>query len=83
MNHNFVGPLNMGNPTEFTIKELAELVIKLTKSNSKIVYKKLPKDDPIQRKPNITKAKEMFSWKPKIDLEHGLLKTIQYFKEIQ
>ena len=82
MNEKFIGPLNMGNPTEFTIKELAELVIKLTKSNSNIIYKDLPKDDPVQRKPDISVAKEKYGWKPKVDLEQGLIKTIRYFKEI-
>jgi len=78
---NFVGPVNLGNPNEFTILELAEKVIKLTGSNSKIVYKPLPEDDPTQRKPDITLAKQKLNWEPKVQLEEGLNKTIKYFKE--
>ena len=74
------GPINCGNPNEFTILELAEKVIKLTNSKSKIVYKPLPSDDPMQRKPDISKAKQLLGWEPKIQLEEGLLKTIEYFK---
>jgi len=78
----FVGPVNMGNPDEFTILELAEMVIKLTASKSKIIFKPLPQDDPLQRQPDITLAKEKLGWEPKIKLEEGLGKTIEYFKEI-
>ncbi|SET12490.1 UDP-glucuronate decarboxylase [Pseudobutyrivibrio sp. C4] len=78
----FAGPVNIGNPGEFTIKELAEMVIKLTNSNSKIIYKELPSDDPLQRKPDISLAKKELDWEPKIKLEEGLLKTIEYFKTI-
>lgn len=74
------GPINCGNPNEFTILELAEKVIKLTNSKSKIIYKPLPSDDPMQRKPDITKAKDLLGWEPKIQLEEGLMKTIEYFK---
>lgn len=74
------GPINCGNPNEFTILELAEKVIKLTNSKSKIIYKPLPSDDPMQRKPDISKAKELLGWEPKIQLEEGLIKTIEYFK---
>lgn len=77
-----IGPINVGNPTEFSINELANLVIKLTNSKSKIVFKQLPSDDPMQRKPDITKAKEILNWEPKIKLEEGLNKTIEYFKSI-
>jgi len=77
---NFIGPVNLGNPREFTIKELAEIVIKLTGSKSKIVYKDLPNDDPKQRKPDINLAKERLDWEPIIKLEEGLRKTIEYFK---
>ena len=77
----FAGPVNLGNPGEFTMLELAELVIKLTKSKSKIVFKELPSDDPTKRKPNISLAKEKLNWEPKINLENGLKKTIKYFKE--
>jgi UDP-glucuronate decarboxylase len=75
------GPVNMGNPNEFTVLELAEKVIKLTKSKSQIIYKPLPSDDPMQRKPDISKAKELLDWEPKVQLEEGLLKSIEYFKK--
>ena len=74
------GPINLGNPNEFTMQELASKVIKLTNSSSKIVYQPLPQDDPRQRQPDISKAKEILQWQPKIELEEGLLKTINYFK---
>ena len=83
MNHSdndFVGPVNIGNPVEFTMWELAHKVIQLTESNSKILQQPLPQDDPRQRRPNISQAKAMFNWEPKIDLEQGLIKTINYFK---
>ncbi len=77
----FIGPVNIGNPVEFTIKELAEMVLKfIPESTSKIVYKDLPQDDPKQRKPDISLAKEKLSWEPTIKLEDGLQKTIDYFK---
>lgn len=79
----FTGPVNIGNPGEFTIKQLAELVIKLTGSSSKLVYRPLPSDDPLQRKPMIELAKKELDWEPTIPLEEGLLKTIEYFKTIQ
>ena len=75
----FTGPVNLGNPNEFTIKELAEKVIDLTGSKSKLINKPLPTDDPIQRKPDITLAKEKLGWEPKIELEEGLKNTISYF----
>lgn len=78
----FVGPVNIGNPGEFTIKQLAELVIELTGSSSKLAYKALPSDDPTQRQPDITLAKEKLGWEPKVDLEQGLRYTIDYFKSI-
>lgn len=78
----FTGPCNIGNPEEFTMLELAEQVIKLTGSKSNIIFKPLPKDDPKQRKPDISLAKEMLNWMPQIPLEEGLVKTIEYFKEI-
>lgn len=77
-----IGPMNLGNPTEFTIKELAEKVIELTGTDSKIIYKDLPSDDPTQRKPDITLAQELIDWAPNIQLEAGLMKTIEYFKSI-
>ncbi len=78
----FIGPVNIGNPHEFTILELAEKVIELTGSNSKIIYKSLPSDDPLMRKPNISLAKKELDWEPKIQLETGLIKTIDYFKSV-
>jgi len=78
----FLGPVNAGNPNEFTIHELAEMVIKRTNSKSKIIFKPLPEDDPLQRKPDITLAKKELQWEPKIMLEEGLIKTINYFKSI-
>jgi len=77
-----IGPINMGNPFEFTILELANLCIKLTNSKSKIIYLPLPSDDPMQRKPDISLAKNILNWEPKIQLEEGLKKTIDYFKNI-
>ena len=76
------GPINMGNPGEFTILDLANLVIKHTNSSSKIVYQPLPSDDPLQRKPDISLANEILSWQPVIALEDGLIKTINYFEQI-
>ena len=76
----FTGPVNVGNPGEFSIKELAEIVIKLTKSKSKIIYQSLPQDDPRQRKPDISLAKEKLNCEPAIPLEEGLQYTIDYFK---
>lgn len=78
----FTGPVNTGNPGEFTMLELAEKVIELTGSKSKIVFRPLPGDDPKQRKPDITLAKEKLGgWEPKVQLEEGLIKTIEYFKQ--
>lgn len=76
----FIGPLNVGNPNELTITEIAEMIIKMTNSKSKIIYKSLPSDDPKKRKPDITLAQERFNWYPKISIEEGLMKTINYFK---
>jgi len=76
----FVGPVNVGNPGEFTILQLAEKVIEMTNSKSKIVFLPLPSDDPTQRQPNISLAKKELNWEPKIKLEQGLVKTIEYFK---
>ena len=78
----FTGPVNIGNPGEFTIKELAEIVIELTGSKSKLVYKELPQDDPTQRRPDITLAKKELDWEPTIQLREGLEKTIEYFREV-
>lgn len=79
---NFIGPVNLGNPEEYTMSELAKKIIKLTNSKSKIEYLNLPKDDPIKRKPNISLAIEKLNWKPSIILNNGLEKTINYFKEV-
>ena len=76
----FTGPVNLGNPGEFTMLQLAETIIRLTDSKSKIVYKPLPQDDPMQRKPIIDLAKQELDWEPKVQLEDGLVKTIEYFK---
>jgi len=73
------GPINMGNPNEFTILELAELVLKLTSSQSNIIFKALPEDDPKQRQPNISLAKDKLDWEPRVSLEDGLKETIKYF----
>ncbi len=78
----FTGPVNIGNPHEFTILELAEKVIKLTGSKSKIIYQPLPSDDPMMRKPDITLAKKELDWLPNIRLDEGLMKTIEFFKTI-
>ncbi|MBU1398794.1 MAG: NAD-dependent epimerase/dehydratase family protein, partial [Proteobacteria bacterium] len=78
----FTGPVNLGNPVEFTILELARKVIALTGSESKIVFKPLPEDDPKQRKPDITLAIDMLGWQPEVILEEGLKKTIGYFRNI-
>ncbi|BDQ36665.1 dTDP-glucose 4,6-dehydratase [Pseudodesulfovibrio nedwellii] len=75
----FTGPMNLGNPDEFTILELAETVIEMAGSKSKIVYKSLPADDPMQRRPDISLAKNAINWEPKIKLRTGLVKTIEYF----
>jgi UDP-glucuronate decarboxylase len=78
----FTGPVNLGNPVEFTIRELAEKIIHLTNSRSKIVWMPLPPDDPTQRQPDIRLAKKELDWEPKIPLEQGLKKTIEYFASI-
>jgi len=77
----FLGPVNLGNPVEFSIINLAETVIRMTKSPSKIIFNPLPQDDPTQRKPDISLAGEMLGWQPKIHLEDGLRKTIEYFRQ--
>jgi len=85
MNHNddnFIGPVNIGNPGEFTMWELANKISELTGSKSTILQKALPQDDPRQRRPDISLAKSMLNWEPKINLEEGLIKTIDYFRKI-
>jgi UDP-glucuronate decarboxylase len=76
------GPINLGNPAEFTIRALAELIVKMTGSSSRISYLPLPIDDPKQRCPDIALAGKLLGWKPKISLDHGLEKTIAYFKRL-
>jgi len=78
----FIGPVNLGNPYEYTILELAKKIVKLTNSKSKIIYELLPEDDPKQRQPNIELAKKELKWEPKIQLNEGLKKTINYFEEL-
>jgi UDP-glucuronate decarboxylase len=78
----FIGPVNVGNPGEFTILELAEKVLRLTGSKSKLIFLPLPEDDPMQRQPDISLAKKVLGWEPKVPLEEGLIKTIGYFKTI-
>jgi UDP-glucuronate decarboxylase len=77
----FSGPLNIGNPGEFTVLELAEKILQLTGSRSQIVFRPLPSDDPARRCPDVTLAKDKLAWQPRVDLEEGLLKTIAYFRE--
>ena len=76
------GPINLGNPSEYSILEVAELIIKITNSKSSIIFKKLPQDDPRKRKPDISLAKKNLDWIPKITLEEGLNRTVHYFKKI-
>jgi UDP-glucuronate decarboxylase len=82
LEESFPGPINIGNPTEFTILELAKNVIRLTNSKSKIVFKPLPQDDPMQRKPDIGLARTKLNWEPMIQLEEGLIKSIEYFSKV-
>jgi UDP-glucuronate decarboxylase len=77
----FPGPINLGNPTEFTILELAEKIIALTDAKSRIVFRPLPADDPVQRQPDISRARDLLKWEPKINLEEGLSRTVQYFRD--
>lgn len=77
----FIGPVNLGNPSERTILNLAEIIIRLTNSNSKLKFMPLPQDDPVQRQPDISLAKEKLNWMPQTDIESGLKKTIDYFEE--
>lgn len=81
-NDSFTGPVNLGNPGEFTMLELAEKILKMTASKSKLIYCPLPDDDPTKRRPDISLAKEKLGWEPRIKLDEGLGKTIAYFKEI-
>jgi len=83
MNSDFIGPINLGNPAELSMKDLASRIIKLTNSSSKIIYKKLPDDDPKRRRPDINLANSKLDWNPVIDLDTGIKKTINYFKTIK
>ena len=78
----FVGPINIGNPKEISMNNLAEIILSLTNSNSKIIFNNLPDDDPKKRNPDITLVKDLLNWRPKVSLNDGLIKTIKYFKEI-
>jgi UDP-glucuronate decarboxylase len=78
---NFHGPVNLGNPGEFTILSLAEKVIKMTASSSKLVFRDLPSDDPVRRRPDIALAKEKLGWAPTIDIDAGIVRTIEYFRQ--
>ncbi len=82
MEQDYIGPVNLGNPHEMTIAEIAELIVRLTGSSSKLVFRPLPKDDPVKRKPDITLAREKLGWQPKVALEDGLKKTIAYFQTV-
>lgn len=79
---NFSGPVNLGNPCEFTVRELAEKILGMTGSKSLLLEKPLPDDDPRQRRPDITLAQQELGWTPKVTLEDGLLQTIRYFDEL-
>jgi len=78
----FIGPLNLGNPDEFSILEIAEMIVRLTSSRSRIMFKPLPQDDPLQRQPDIDLARNRLDWEPKLNLEEGLKKTIKYFRSV-
>ena len=79
---NFIGPVNLGNPGEYTMLEVAEMVLKLTGTRSKIVFKPLPQDDPTQRQPDITLARHALGWEPKVAFEEGLQRTVAYFQTL-
>jgi UDP-glucuronate decarboxylase len=80
--NDFTGPVNIGNPDEFSILELASSIVSLTGSSSKIIHKPLPQDDPRQRRPDISKAKQTLSWTPRTRLKEGLIQTIAYFEQL-
>jgi UDP-glucuronate decarboxylase len=75
-------PINLGNPNEFTVLELAKVVIEITESKSEMIFKQFPQDDPMQRRPDISKARELLGWEPKIQLREGIEKTVNYFKSV-
>jgi UDP-glucuronate decarboxylase len=78
----FIGPVNLGNPCEFSVRQLAEMVIELTNSKSKLIFLPLPSDDPRQRQPDITLARNTLQWEPKVALRDGLQETIGYFRKL-
>ena len=80
---NVTGPVNLGNPGEFTVRELAETIIRITGSKSNIVYRPLPQDDPVRRKPDVSLARGLLDWTPEIALEEGLRRTIDYFRNLK
>ena len=82
LDNDFTGPLNLGNPDEYTIQELAEIILELTNSKSKLIYSDLPRDDPKRRRPDITLAKKKLSWEPKTSLNDGIQQTISYFSDL-
>ncbi len=82
MNSDYTLPVNLGNPEEYTILDFAKLIIELTNSNSEIIFKELPSDDPVQREPNISLAKEKLGWKPTTSVKDGLINTIKYFEKV-
>jgi UDP-glucuronate decarboxylase len=82
LDNDFTGPLNLGNPDEYAIQQLAEIILELTNSKSKLVYKDLPSDDPKRRRPDITLAKKKLSWEPKTTLKDGIQQTISYFSDL-
>jgi UDP-glucuronate decarboxylase len=77
-----IGPINLGNPSEFTIRQLAELILELTGSRSKIVHRSLPPDDPQKRRPDISEAERVLGWRPTVSLREGLSRTIPYFEQL-
>jgi UDP-glucuronate decarboxylase len=77
-----IGPVNLGNPDEFTIRQLAELIVDMTGSRSKIVHRPLPQDDPVKRRPDISEAERLLDWRPTVRLKEGLTKTIPYFERL-
>lgn len=79
---NIIGPVNVGNDGEYTIKELAEMIVELTNSNSKIIYKPLPSDDPCKRRPDLTLARKELGYEPTVHVRDGLMKTIEYFTKV-
>ena len=82
MESGITGPVNLGNPDERTILDFAKLIIELSNSNSEIIFKELPSDDPVQREPDIALAKEKLGWQPQTNIKDGLLKTIEYFEKV-